>query len=117
MGSSQSNSKRPRIVYQEFGTPTQEAALERGNPDLPPHQQTLKIQASRKGRGGKTVTVVSGFQQSPDQLMNLLKKLKNQLGTGGTLKDDTLELQGDRAQKVLEILTTLGYKAKMSGGS
>lgn len=105
-----------RYVYQEFKLPDNSAALERGIQELPPNQQNVRIQASRKGRGGKTVTVVSGFQAKPETLASLLKQLKSQCGTGGTLKDDTLEIQGDQTQKLLQILTQLGYKAKISGG-
>ncbi len=105
-----------RVVYQEFGSGSKPAALERAVQELPPNQQNLRVQASRKGRKGKTVTVISGFQATPETLSKLLKQLKTQCGTGGTLKDDTLEIQGDHAQKLVEILTQLGYKAKISGG-
>jgi translation initiation factor 1 len=107
---------RPRTVYSEFGSPDNADALERGTPDLPPNQQNLRVQASRAGRKGKTVTIITGFQSSPDSLSALLKQLKAQCGTGGTLKDQTLEIQGDHKQKILEILVKLGYKAKISGG-
>ncbi|MGB3240929.1 MAG: translation initiation factor [Geitlerinemataceae cyanobacterium] len=105
-----------RKVYSEFGTPDNSEAIARPKIDLPPQQQQIRIQASRKGRGGKTVTVVSGFQCQPETLKTLLKQLKNQCGAGGTVKDETLEIQGDRTQQLLEILTKLGYKAKISGG-
>jgi translation initiation factor 1 len=85
-------------------------------PDLPPNQQNLRIQASRKGRKGKTVTVISGFQSNPETLTALAKKLKAQCGTGGTVKDGDIEIQGDHAQKLLQLLVDLGYKAKISGG-
>jgi translation initiation factor 1 len=49
-------------------------------------------------------------------LATLTKQLKNQCGSGGTLKDQTIEIQGDHRQKILEFLTGLGYKAKISGG-
>ncbi|MBW4650374.1 MAG: translation initiation factor [Kastovskya adunca ATA6-11-RM4] len=109
------NSKSDRVAYQEFGS-SNPGATERGVQELPPHQQNLKIQASRKGRKGKTVTVISGFQLKPETLAELLKKLKAQCGSGGTLKENTLEIQGDHTQKLLENLTALGYKAKISGG-
>ncbi|MDY7020470.1 MAG: translation initiation factor [Cyanobacteriota bacterium] len=112
---SDKNSSKNRIVYSEFGQATDSAALERGKPDLPPAQQNLKVQASRKGRKGKTVTVISGFQTSEETLQKLVKQLKTQCGSGGTMKDDTIEIQGDHAQKLIEILTKLGYKAKISG--
>ncbi len=107
------NSLRDRIVYSEFGN---SAAFERGVPDLPPNQQDVRIQVSRKGRGGKTVTIISGFQSKPETLVDLAKTLKAQCGTGGTAKENAIEIQGDHAQKLLEILLKLGYKAKISGG-
>jgi translation initiation factor 1 len=110
------SSATKRVVYQEFGTPDTSAAMERGKPDLPPNQQSLRVQVSRKGRGGKTVTVISGFQVSEETLASLLKQLKAQCGSGGTVKDDTLEIQGDHAQKLLQLLIQKGYKAKISGG-
>ncbi|MEB3294711.1 MAG: stress response translation initiation inhibitor YciH, partial [Synechococcales bacterium] len=61
-------------------------------------------------------TVIQGFQQSPESLTQLLKNLKNQCGTGGTMKDGTLEIQGDQGQRLLAVLLALGYKAKISGG-
>jgi translation initiation factor 1 len=105
-----------RIVYSEFGNIDNSAALERGVPEIPPNQQNLKVQASRKGRGGKTVTIISGFQEKPETLTALVKQLKAQCGTGGTVKDHEIEIQGEHKQKLVEILTKLGYKAKISGG-
>lgn len=103
-----------KIVYQEFGSAPELEQL--AVLDLPPHQQTIRIQATRSGRKGKTVTVVSGFQHSPENLTKLLKQLKNKCGAGGTLKDHVLEIQGDRRQQLLELLQQAGYKAKISGG-
>ncbi|RZM81827.1 translation initiation factor [Leptolyngbya iicbica] len=104
-----------RTVYSEFAT-ARTAATERAVPDLPPNQQKLKVEVSRKGRGGKTVTVISGFQHRPDTLKTLAKKLKAQCGTGGTAKDNVIEIQGDQADTVLAALQTAGYTAKRSGG-
>jgi translation initiation factor 1 len=106
-------SNKDKVVWQEFGNPD---AIERGVPELPPNQQNLRIQVSRKGRGGKTVTVITGFQHQPETLTDLAKKLKSQCGTGGTAKENTIEIQGDHAQKLLQLVTSLGYKAKISGG-
>lgn len=113
--SSDSQSAQKRVVYSEFGN-VDNSAVERPIAELPSNQQNLKVQASRKGRKGKTVTVISGFQVKPETLEALLKQLKTQCGTGGTVKDNTLEIQGDHTQKLVEILTKLGYKAKISGG-
>jgi translation initiation factor 1 len=114
--SSPKNFGGDRLVYSEFGNSSYEDATERPVPELPPNQQQIRIQVSRKGRGGKTVTVISGFQLKPETLAALLKQLKNQCGTGGTAKEQTLEIQGDHAPKLLELLLKQGYKAKISGG-
>ncbi|NEO54289.1 MAG: translation initiation factor [Okeania sp. SIO3B5] len=114
--SSNMNTKGDRVVYSEFGNNATSPAIERAVPNLPPNQQNLKVQASRKGRKGKTVTIISGFQSNQEILTALLKQLKNQCGAGGTLKDNEIEIQGEHKQKLLEILTKLGYKAKISGG-
>jgi translation initiation factor 1 len=106
--------KDNRVVYREFGEDP--ADLTEEVADVPPNQQQIRIQVSRKGKGGKTVTIVTGLQHPPEQIAALAKKLKNQCGTGGTVKDDTIEIQGDHAPKLLEILVGLGYKAKISGG-
>ncbi len=104
-----------RIIYQEFGNDNS-AALERPTPELPPKQQNIRVQATRSGRKGKTVTVITGFQATPETLTDLGKQLKTQCGTGGTVKDNEIEIQGDHKQKILEILIKMGYKAKISGG-
>ena len=102
-----------RKVWSEFGD---SPAAERGVPDLLPPQQEVRIQVSRKGRGGKTVTVITGFQHTAETLNGLAKTLKAQCGTGGTAKENVIEIQGDHAQKLLPLLIGLGYKAKISGG-
>ncbi len=111
------SSHKHRIAYQEFGSSSNPEALKRAVPELPPQQQNIRVQATRSGRKGKTVTVISGFQCSTETLTQLLKLLKNQCGSGGAIKENTLEIQGDHRQKIVEILSVLGYKVKISGGS
>ncbi len=103
-----------RVVYSEFGTVS--AATERAVPDLPPGQQDLRVQVSRKGRKGKSVTVISGFTHRSETLEALAKKLKAQCGSGGTVREDTVEIQGEHAAKLVSLLVDKGYKAKISGG-
>jgi translation initiation factor 1 len=108
-------SAQDRVVYSEFGTPALEPnAIAR--PEIPVSQQTLKIQAERKGRKGKTVTVITGFQAQPSTLADLCKQLKGQCGAGGAVKDNQIEIQGDQRQSAQQFLTKLGYKVKLSGG-
>ena len=105
-----------RVVYSEFGQNAANAATERAVPDRPPAQQDLRVQVSGKGRKGKKVTVISGFQHAPDTLTKLAKTLKAQCGSGGTVKDNTIEIQGEHAPKLVELLVAKGYRAKRSGG-
>ncbi|MGB3692837.1 MAG: translation initiation factor [Spirulinaceae cyanobacterium] len=116
MSKKRKSSSHQRIAYQEFGEASQPEALERGQPDLHPNQQNLQVQSTRKGRKGKTVTVISGFQSKLETLSPLLKQIKSYCGSGGTLKDNTLEIQGDHKEKICQFLQKLGYKAKISGG-
>jgi translation initiation factor 1 len=104
------------VIYSEFGNASDNAAFERPIQELPPNQQQVRVQTSRKGRKGKTVTVISGFQSKPETLAALLKQLKAQCGAGGTVKENEIEIQGDHAQKIVQMLVQLGYQAKVSGG-
>ena len=113
--SSDQISRGDRTVYSEFGN-SHAAAFQRGVQELPPNQQNIRVQASRKGRKGKTVTVISGFQLKPESLIALAKQLKAQCGSGGTAKDNTIEIQGDHTRKLVELLVGKGYRAKISGG-
>jgi translation initiation factor 1 len=87
---------------------------------LPPAQQNLKIMRDKKGRGGKVVTVISGFALTEADLATLAKTLKGLCGAGGTVKEadgwQIIEVQGDHREKVAEKLKALGYKVKLAGG-
>ncbi len=74
------------------------------------------VHLDRKGRGGKSVTVIEGLQVSVIDSEKLLKQLKAKLGTGGTVKNGSLEIQGDHCETVMAELTRIGYKPKRSGG-
>lgn len=114
MGKRKQNGGGDRVVYSEFGS--QSAAFERAVPDLPPQQQDLRVQVTRQGRKGKSVTVISGFQHRPETLALLAKQLKAQCGSGGSVKENTIEIQGDHAPKLVSLLVEKGYHAKVSGG-
>ena len=102
--------------WQEF-TPDQTPRIRQRPPaPQPPGQQHVRVQRSSRGRGGKTVTTVTGLELPPDQLHALAKALKVATGTGGSVQGDTLVLQGDRVTAVLEQLAKRGYQAKRSGG-
>jgi translation initiation factor 1 len=78
-----------------------------------PAEQKLLIQLDKKQRGGKTVTLVTGFVGTSADLESLAKNLKNFCGTGGSAKDGEAIVQGDQRDKVLQWLLKNGYtKAK-----
>ena len=76
----------------------------------------VRVSREIKGRGGKTVTLIKGLALKPDDLMQLAKVLKTACGSGGTVKDDVIEVQGDHCDRVLEMLAQQGLKAKRAGG-
>ncbi len=83
---------------------------------LPPAEQTAAIYRERKGRGGKTVTVIRDLQLTPADRKALAKQLKKLCGTGGTIKGVDIEIQGDHREKLAEALRKMGYKVKFVGG-
>jgi translation initiation factor 1 len=83
---------------------------------LRPSQQKATVRLDRKGRGGKSVTVIEGLQIPEKEREALLKQLKTKLGTGGTVRDTCLEIQGDHRDALMAALEKLGYAAKRSGG-
>jgi translation initiation factor 1 len=70
----------------------------------------------RKGRGGKSVSLIKQVMSPRAGKEALLKLLKTKLGTGGTLKEDAIEIQGDHRDQIVAILKELGYQAKRAGG-
>ncbi len=81
-----------------------------------PSKSRTIVRLDRKGRGGKSVTVIEGLQLSAKESEKLLKQLKTNLGTGGTVKNGSLEIQGDHCDAVMAELTQIGYRPKRSGG-
>lgn len=83
---------------------------------LPPEKQTAEIRREKKGRGGKTVTVIYGLQLTTADMKQLAKTLKKRFGTGGACKENRIEIQGDYRDKIAENLQKMGYKTKFIGG-
>ena len=83
---------------------------------LPPQQQKLRVSLDHKNRGGKTVTLVTGFIGTEDDLKTLGKLLKSSCGVGGTTKDGEIIIQGDFKQRVLDLLIVKGYTQTKSKG-
>lgn len=91
------------------------APVRRGE-SLPPQQQTAYLHRESGGRGGKVVSILKNLILTEEDLKMLAKKLKQECGTGGTVKDGTIEIQGEHRQRMAEVLVKLGYKVKIAGG-
>jgi translation initiation factor 1 len=76
---------------------------------LPRQQQRLRVAIEKKGRGGKTVTVVTGFEGTEDDLKELARVLKTKCGVGGAAKDGEVIVQGELKQRVIDLLKAEGY--------
>jgi translation initiation factor 1 len=81
------------------------------SPRIPPQQQTARLAIENRKRG-KSVTVVKGLSPAGNDLADLLTQLKTACGAGGTIKDDSLEIQGEHLDRVRTLLSTIGYKTK-----
>jgi translation initiation factor 1 len=86
------------------------------NPRAPRGDGIVRVRRETQGRGGKTVTSASGFGLAEDELRELAGELKRLCGTGGTVKDYVIEIQGDHRDKIVAALQARGYTVKLAGG-
>ncbi len=114
-----------RLVYSTDGgrvidnSEHRPARARAGQPSVrttPPADGFIRIQREKKGRGGKTVTVVTGLPGAPRELDALLKDLKQHCGAGGTREGSVIEIQGDHRERLEARLVALGHQVKLAGG-
>ena len=106
----------PKGGWQEFSSADSLQRPTTAAEPTPKSEQMVRVQPTRGGKGGKTVTVIRGLQLDSMGIKVLLKKLKTRIGSGGTAKDGVIELQGDQVDLALELLTQEGYRPKRAGG-
>lgn len=83
---------------------------------VPQGDGVARVRRETKGRGGKTVTTVSGLALPAEELKTLAKRMKARCGCGGSLKDGVIEIQGDQAELLCQWLIAEGFAAKRAGG-
>ena len=83
---------------------------------LPPQQQTIYLHRESKNRAGKGVTLLKGLVLTETDLTALAKTIKQACGSGGTVKDGMIEIQGQEREKIGDVLRKLGYRVKLAGG-
>ena len=110
---SKKTNQKPGVVYST--DPEYEYQREQADEAemLPPQQQKLVVRIERKDRGGKTVTLVEKFVGKTADLETLGKQLKAKCGTGGSVKDGVILVQGDFRKRIAEILMAQGFKVSV----
>lgn len=100
---------RLNVVYSTNPDFSYESEDEEEQSTLPKEKQTLRIELDKRNRKGKSVTLITNFVGSDNDLQDLAKLLKTRCGVGGSARDGEILLQGDFRQKVLELLQKEGY--------
>ena len=106
----------PKGSWREFGDSFTSFAQSSKAIERVKKVEKVRVQRLRSGKAGKIVTIIRGLELEASELSALLKRLKTSLGTGGTIKGDALELQGDQVSMTLNFLTKEGYRPKQAGG-
>lgn len=101
----------------DLNSDTQESEHQDSNQGDYNHFMQVRIWLDKKNRKGKKATIIKGLDHDDEELNSLCKVLKTKCGVGGSAKNGEIIIQGDQRNKILEILTELGYsKAKLAGG-
>lgn len=114
----ESNSSRVYSTAQgDLRRPAARKSADRGsNTVTAPADGHVRLRRETKGRGGKTVTTIWGLPLTGSDLQDLARVLKRRCGTGGTIKDGTIEIQGDHRNVLQAELEKRGFKVKLAGG-
>jgi translation initiation factor 1 len=88
----------------------------KSEPSTPSKASVVRVGRETKGTRGKGVTIISDLPLDENGITELANKLKSRLGTGGTVKDRNIEIQGDHRDRIIAELEGLGYRVKRAGG-
>jgi translation initiation factor 1 len=111
-----SRDENPTVWSSEQGDLRKKPAKPTAMVSLPPQQQMAYLHRDAKGRGGKVVSLVKNLTLAEADLAALSRQIKQACGSGGTVKDGVIEIQGDHRDKIAEVLRKMGYKVKLAGG-
>ncbi|MBN2893364.1 MAG: translation initiation factor [Bacteroidales bacterium] len=107
--------ERLGVVYSTNPDFNYDTNKEQEEETLPPQQQNLRVCLDKKARKGKSVTLITGFVGTEEDLKELGKFLKLKCGAGGSVKDSEIIVQGDFRERINQMLIEKGYKSKISG--
>ncbi|MFC4312193.1 translation initiation factor Sui1 [Steroidobacter flavus] len=96
--------------------PVRDCVCKKGTPGKTTSDGVVRVSRETAGRKGKGVTVITGLGLPPEQLAALATELKKKCGSGGAVDNGRIEIQGDHRDKLVQELTTRGFKAKRAGG-
>jgi translation initiation factor 1 len=122
MSGARERDKGSRLVYSTSGSvcpkcgwPTQRCACS-ATVEPPKGDGIVRVGRETKGRGGKGVTAITGVPLAGAELDKLATELKRRCGSGGTVREGTIEIQGDHRDLIVELLTARGFRVKRAGG-
>ncbi len=108
--------ERVNVVYSTNSNYEYDSSDTNEEETLPPSEQDLRVYIEKKGRGGKTASVVKYFVGTTDDLTTLSKIIKASCGVGGSVKDGEIIIQGDQRDKIVKLLSSKNYGIKKAGG-
>ena len=116
MGKNKKSKERVNVVYSTNSDYSYESENDNEQETLPPNEQVLRVYIEKKGRGGKTASVLKGFIGSDEDRNDLSKMIKASCGVGGSVKDGEIIIQGDQRDKIVKLLSAKNYGIKKAGG-
>ncbi len=116
MGKNKKSKERVNVVYSTNSNFSYESDEELEQDTLSPKEQVLRVYIEKKGRGGKTASVLKGFVGTDDDRNDLSKMIKASCGVGGAVKDGEIIIQGDQRDKIVKLLAAKNYGIKKAGG-